>query len=95
MGKNFYKKSHLSGGAEQVPLPLWQRYCAENQKWKQSILKRLPSHKALIDHMHAQASPGESIRHKEDPNDMPFSDSDTISQPQVIMAKPSALKQPV
>jgi tryptophan halogenase len=94
MGKNFYKKSHLSGGAEQVPLPLWNRYCAENESWKKSILTRLASHNELIEHMHAQASPGESIRRSAEPDDVPFPDMETLSQPQVIMARPSALKQP-
>jgi len=87
MGKNFYRHSQLSGGAEQIPLSLWQRYCAENEAWKRPILARLADHNRLVDHMHAQASPGESVRPKQDAEKL-FSDVDIRSAAQPIMSPP-------
>jgi hypothetical protein len=94
MGKNFYKDSHLSGGAHQIPLHLWLRYCNENLAFKKAILARLVGHNQLIEHMHAQASAGESVRQKDNPDEKLFSDSEMISAPQPIMstARPSAVR---
>jgi tryptophan halogenase len=87
MGKNFYRHSQLTAGAEQIPLPLWKRYCAENEAWKRPIIARLASHNQLIEHMHAQASPGESVRRKEEP-ELVYSDAAIRSTPQQLMVAP-------
>lgn len=95
MGKNFYKDSQLSGGAHQIPLHLWLRYSNENLAFKKALLARLVGHNQLIEHMHAQATAGESMRRKDNPDEKLFSDSEMISAPQPIMsaARPSAVRK--
>jgi tryptophan halogenase len=95
MGKNFYRDCQLSAGAYEVPLALWQRYCADNETYKRSILKRLASHNELVEHTHAQAAPGLLNVLKKRDEETPFSDAPLISQPQPIMARPPARSQPV
>ena len=43
---------------------MWQRYGIENRAWKEPILARLAQHKRLIEHVHGQAVPGESVQPK-------------------------------
>lgn len=93
MGKNFYRDCKLSAGAYEVPLPLWQRYCAENEASKQSVLKRLASHNRLVEHMHAQGALALGVPRKQEPEEAPFSDRPLLSQPQPIMARPAPRAQ--
>jgi tryptophan halogenase len=87
MGKNFYKNSSLAG-SELVPLPMWARYGVETRAWKEPILGRLAQHNRLINHMHDQAVPGESVRKKDTGDETLFSDIEMLSTPAPIMAPP-------
>lgn len=83
MGKNFYKDCRLVGGADQVPLPLWQQFCAQNSSQKQATLVRLASHNDLLDHMYAQALKGKSAI-RSDRN--AFSDANVMGAARPIMS---------
>jgi hypothetical protein len=91
MGKNFYKNATLAD-SEMVPMHMWQRYGVENRAWKQPILGRLAQHNRLINHMHDQAVPGESLRKKDTGDESLFSDSEMLSTPAPIMAPPPGLR---
>ena len=89
MGKNFYRQSHLTAGAYDVPLPVWQRYCDETQTWKRTVLKQLARHNQLIDQMHAKGR----IAVREEAEQVSFPDAPLLSQPQPVMSRPQTKRK--
>jgi len=90
MGKNFYKDSQLSAGADQILIIYGCATVTRTglEKTHAAAFGRPQS----VDrkHMHAQATPGESVRRKEDPDEKVFSSAEMLSAPQPIMTVPPA-----